>query len=743
MSTNIQTTLSQVSLSTHSTPGSFSEHHPRSSTAHLVRSNSAKTARGGSLGLIDAARVRFSKDFPSLLRANSKSHRPKSSLLPQVRVSEIDLSALPDYAKRSNSDLAHTGNDPLMDGSGVQNERHGRSLGSRIVNFLSRSRSRSRSKKRSQSVDATQRDEVPSVPAKSVGSLGRHTRHASYRDEQPSTSTSTSASGSLSKPSTRTKSRPLSSTPTPSNTTAKQHTKALPEIPSTQRSFIPTSSQLLSPQPRPAMVHILNSPPLPRGEFGRGGLDAPDSGDYGGRCSPLCLSTPRFTPPGSRNKGKEKERPRSAKERELSAIGDKDRDRITAPRRVGSPLLREQARESRTTIAPIPVDRVASGGGQSRRSSGRESAAANVITVAKVKRIKHGSFDFERPISSAKQDPFFLSKSALKSMGIGSETQSPSMIPAPMMRSTSMQANSRPAGNGTAYAKPLKQSSTPPDSFGRSKRPYLGLGLQSTPKQYNSKPHRQGTGDSNGSSSHASHSAPAHRTHFVLPDADPSSPASSHSENSSSWGKSGGKHITRASHGAFKFEPAVPTIPGSPASDERRSAARGPPRPSNLSNTPTPTASPSPTSPTKLRSERAKGRSLDLGLGLSWAPSRVREEAVLPRGNPSTTASTSRAKGRYKGAWVQRDGRYELGLDNGQSPVGADVAKAFNDALGDAAYSTFKLFVHRFDAHAIPLDGPYGLIYHARRLLDEANTLDERSKRVLVDRFVRFVQETQ
>lgn len=437
------------------------------------------------------------------------------------------------------------------------------------------------------------------------------------------------------------------------------------------------------------MFHILNSPPHPRGEYGRDGLNAPDSGDYGGRCSPLCLSTPRITPPGSRNKGKEKERPRSSKDRELSAVGDKDRDRITAPRRVGSPLLREQARESRTAIAPIPMDRVASGGQQSRRSSGRDSAAANAITVAKVKRIKHGSFDFERPVSSAKQENYLLTKSALKNMGIGSESHQPSMIPTPMMRSTSMQGGSRPVGNGHAHTKPLKQSSTPPDSFGRSKRLHLGLGLQPTSTHPNSRPRRQGTNDSNGSSSHASNSAPAHRTHFVLPDVDPTSSQS----ESSSWGRSGGKHHIRASHGAFKFEPAVPMIPGSPASDERtRSAARGPPGPSSYShsNSPTPTASP-PASPTRMRSERTKGRSLDLGLGLSWAPSRVREEAVLPRGNPSTTASTSRVRGRYKGAWVQSDGRYELGLDNGQSPVGADVAKAFNDALGDAAYSTFKL----------------------------------------------------
>ena len=48
--------------------------------------------------------------------------------------------------------------------------------------------------------------------------------------------------------------------------------------------------------------------------------------------------------------------------------------------------------------------------------------------------------------------------------------------------------------------------------------------------------------------------------------------------------------------------------------------------------------------------------------------------------------------------------------------------------------------VHRFDAHAIPLDGPYGLISHAKRLLDASNALDERRKQALLDRFARFVE---
>lgn len=54
-----------------------------------------------------------------------------------------------------------------------------------------------------------------------------------------------------------------------------------------------------------------------------------------------------------------------------------------------------------------------------------------------------------------------------------------------------------------------------------------------------------------------------------------------------------------------------------------------------------------------------------------------------------------------------------------------------------------RIDVHRFDAQAIPLDGPYGLISHARRLLDSTNCLDEKGKQALLDRFIRFVRENQ
>lgn len=73
----------------------------------------------------------------------------------------------------------------------------------------------------------------------------------------------------------------------------------------------------------------------------------------------------------------------------------------------------------------------------------------------------------------------------------------------------------------------------------------------------------------------------------------------------------------------------------------------------------------------------------------------------------------------------------------------SDVAQAFKETLGDSAYGIFKNYVHRFDANAIPLDGPYGLLVHVERLLDNAPGMDQRRKRVLLERFLRVVQDSE
>lgn len=84
-------------------------------------------------------------------------------------------------------------------------------------------------------------------------------------------------------------------------------------------------------------------------------------------------------------------------------------------------------------------------------------------------------------------------------------------------------------------------------------------------------------------------------------------------------------------HGAFAFEPAVSTSTSGSVVSERSVAAGG----STSSRTGTAKAR-AVTGDTVLapgdRGKRpaARGRSLDLGIGLAWAPTKVRQEAVLP-----------------------------------------------------------------------------------------------------------------
>ncbi|KIP10657.1 hypothetical protein PHLGIDRAFT_208600 [Phlebiopsis gigantea 11061_1 CR5-6] len=464
------------------------------------------------------------------------------------------------------------------------------------------------------------------------------------------------------------------------------------------------------PPARQATYTSLNSPPPPYqlNDFENA---ASDELDLEGRCSPLCgLPSPRLTPVGASDKGKERERPwgpreRLREDRERPAMRSKRSEvEITHPRRVGSPAVRDRERESRmAATAPAQVEKVASGSGSgnSKKSSGtKESAATSGV---KTKRTKHGSFDFERPMS-AMGGPISM-RTALRGMVVGGGAHQ-------LERSRS----TRETGPRTHAKQP--GSSSLPSSVGRAAaRPSVDVHAQPMT--------RHPTDSSQGGSASSTG-----RSYFNYGDGDPISPVSSNS-GSSSWGRKAGVRLQMGTLPHFKFEPAVPPIPGSPASDELSSRGE-----KSVNSQP---------SPSRLRQDRAaaKGRSLDLGLSLSWAPQKVREDAVLSysrlAGGSTTTSSNGRIRARWGGATADEQGR----LDPKSSRSAVDIAKAFRDALGDAAYSTFKTYVHRFDAHAMPLDGPTGLISAASRLLDTAATLDERSKKALLDNFTRFVQETQ
>ncbi|KAI0638357.1 hypothetical protein C8Q77DRAFT_1070602 [Trametes polyzona] len=562
---------------------------------------------------------------------------------------------------------------------------------------------------------------------------------------------------------------------------------------------------LVAPQPRRPPIHVLgSSPPMPRGGYSRsegaggsGGRDEADDRDaemsvMEGRCSPLCgLGGSSKGSHASQEKGKEKERMRGArdrsrergKERERGLerrptdrekdrerdrlrerrkdqdMREKDRDHITHPRRVGSPLPRERPRESTSAVAvsAVPLEKTTS-----NRSTGSKHSASKDPhghthvhprsgadgLAARTKRIKHGSFDFERPVSAGvgSASAGVSMKTALRTMGVGGSgpVQPPQHA---LQRSLSARGPSRRGTDDSLDVKPAA-SSLPHNRTALDK----GKGRPTPDVHFADPPSRRATDNSNSSSTHHhrhGHSASTSQSrsgglivpsHHHARDAVPASPISSNSGSSSahgrdgSWGRSGGKRMARASHGPFKFEPAVPPIPGSPADKEQRAARRdAATRPeSPLSDAPPPVS----------RSQQAraagKGRSLDLGLGLTWAPSRVREEAVLRVGarrvGESASTSAARSRSRWRGA--DEEGRLGVG-------AASDVAAAFKEALGDSAYGIFKTYVHRFDANAIPLDGPYGLLVHVERLLDGAPGVDQRRKRALLDKFLRVVQDSE
>ncbi|PSS35426.1 hypothetical protein PHLCEN_2v1581 [Hermanssonia centrifuga] len=429
-----------------------------------------------------------------------------------------------------------------------------------------------------------------------------------------------------------------------------------------------TRISLSTPLSPTVPVHVLNSPPPPyrQNDYARGRDDVePDDLDLGGRCSPLCgLQSAMAPTAGPSEKGKERERARGARDRSRETNDERERRRrqekdITHPRRVGSPILREREREARAAlVAPAPLEKVASGSGSgtSRRSSTKES----VTNAIKTKRTKHGSFDFERPVSALGGGNI----RTVLGMGLGADSYDRARTQ-PMERSVSVKEKV-PRAQELGVTQGHKMTSSLPSSVGRTRRPVLDVDTAPAIT-------RHATESSQATSAPASSATRSHHHHA---DMDPISPTSSHSGHSSSLGRHTGGRLLRGMHGAFRFEPAVPPIPGSPATDER----------SHLSGRAAGTSA----SPTKLRQGRvaSKGRSLDLGLSLSWAPQKVKQEAVLSYGRQtsSTTGSTGRSRARWGGAMVDDQGR----LGAGSSQASSDVAQAFREALGDAAYGTFK-----------------------------------------------------
>ncbi|KAJ7180336.1 hypothetical protein C8R43DRAFT_870730 [Mycena crocata] len=227
----------------------------------------------------------------------------------------------------------------------------------------------------------------------------------------------------------------------------------------------------------------------------------------------------------------------------------------------------------------------------------------------------------------------------------------------------------------------------------------------------------------------------------------------------SSWGRSTGKRLSAGltkltsglglgkpskstvsagkerQHGKFAFEPPVPALPLSVRREQSRDSererdrerwerderAKPPISPSrirhNASHSTSSTTSSTHTGVSVGHRSGTKGRSLDLGLGLAWAPTKVREDAVMPESSFGRTLSASR-----------------------REQQGKEVAEVLRQVLDEDSYRSFKKYVHRFDAHEIPFDGPTGIVTRVERLLRKgAPHTDDDERARLLDNFVKLI----
>ncbi|EIW82076.1 hypothetical protein CONPUDRAFT_89523 [Coniophora puteana RWD-64-598 SS2] len=414
---------------------------------------------------------------------------------------------------------------------------------------------------------------------------------------------------------------------------------------------IPPSDQVVSP----SIPKIIQTPPTPRRPGNSSHLD-------------------------ERRKGKDI----------VKYVGD-DPDQLSSPGR-------------NTWIKDLFGDRLKAGNNAAAYSSSSTVVGPPKNMGGCSRRAQHGSFDFERPVSGT---------SATFNKGDATAARG-RHVAADGLERTSSSSSSHAGTSRTRHNR-----STPPRGA-----PTLSPG------------HARYTGGEN--------SAPSMSTTSVNTKSTGKGVNATGSSNttkgkSSSWGRAAGRRAQRTSHGAFAFEPAV-SMPNSPTQPHTQLRVPTPASsPSSLKSDfgviPTPDemsppyyhANPSPhrreghnedPSPyaanARGRSQNKRhGRSLDLGLGLSWAPTKVRQEAIMP--------GLSMAKQR-----------------NGSAP-GEDVSKVFKRVLSESGFASFKNYVHSFDAHAIPLEGPSGLIARVDKLLINAGVGDK-ERRVLLNDFARFAR---
>ncbi|KZT29281.1 hypothetical protein NEOLEDRAFT_1145059 [Neolentinus lepideus HHB14362 ss-1] len=406
-----------------------------------------------------------------------------------------------------------------------------------------------------------------------------------------------------------------------------------------------------------------------------------------GRCSPLVL--------GFGGKGRSKERKEKAAKLDIRVVGE--------------PILRDLPRDKNVARATVGIGRPYTAGASTngngytarvKRSSGESGSKTGHVDPKTARRLKHGSFDFERPASGSSAGGKSLDR-----------------------RPTARKERER-ALEGHRNARVVDASVTSANANSRKHAQQIQFkSLSDTEDTVAPLPlKRRGTGTSTASHARSRGHGCNQSQMSVLP----SGGSTDGREGGGSWGRnhhpparSALQHRYRQL-GAFEFEPAVPFAPpASPKNDAFPPQNGGAP----LSNK-TPKVNLVPSSPliddaSSHSAPSTKAKSFDLGLGLAWAPSKIKEDAIFPHSHGMCI--------------IRNKEREQLFME-------------VRAAVGEPGLQRIEKYIRRFEAGQIPLDGSSGLITRVKKILDSGpsslsgSRTDDRVKRALTDRLVRVVE---
>lgn len=343
-------------------------------------------------------------------------------------------------------------------------------------------------------------------------------------------------------------------------------------------------------------------------------------------------------------------------EREVKEVKEIKRGRWS-PRFFGGGDRKEKEKERVASSVTSPID-----------ANGNGSVHPAITGAGSTRKNKHGAFDFESSSTSRR-----LSGGSSNTAGA---TRNP-VITAPSMAKSRSRESRESNRDRSRDGKLERTVSFSQSSHGTAYTKQQGLTRQPSTSSRTQRMAPSPTTNNAGPSAYS-----GSNTQLKKPMITTTSPVSGGAGLSSSWGRataasansmattanaSGKRRVVGLSHGSFPFEPAVASPSSPPASEFGviRSGDSGYQESAGSAST----------NGAGGGGYRGKGRSLDLNIGLSWAPTKVKQEAVMP----SFTGMSVRDRRKGVRETEEERRKFESG-----------VSEIFRNVLGEGGFATFK-----------------------------------------------------